>query len=288
MDLSIIVPCYNAAHTLPELIESIAKQKWEKEWEVLFVDNGSTDNTVDIINNYIKSYDNMYLILAQDKRGAGYARNIGVTKAKGTSVAFLDADDLPGEDWVARIGNSLFKYDFVASRWDIEKLNNEVIQKARKNQQVERIQDYTYPEFLPHSGGCGLGVKKHIFHKVNGFSEEFKLLEDTDFCFKVQLKGYNIQFVSDAIVHVRFRDSFISSCRQGYYYGMYNVLLYKKYKNNGMAKLTLKEGIHGWIKLIKQYKQIVATKSSRMKWFRQYFWRVGRIAGCVKYRVVAI
>lgn len=88
---SVIVPCYNAETYLRECVESILSQTLRKI-EVIFVDDGSTDCTLDILEEYQKKFDNIKL-MRQENQGSGIARNQGIKVAEGEYIAFMDADD---------------------------------------------------------------------------------------------------------------------------------------------------------------------------------------------------
>lgn len=92
MDLvSVIVPLYNAREYLAECIESIISQSYPA-WELLLVDSGSTDGSRELCEEYAGRYENVQ-VLYQENHGISAARNLGLEKACGTYVAFVDADD---------------------------------------------------------------------------------------------------------------------------------------------------------------------------------------------------
>lgn len=90
--ISVIIPCYNAADTIVRTLESVEEQTF-KDYEVVLIDDGSLDNTKNIVTNYIKEKDN-YVFLKQENKGVSTARNYGLNNAKGKYIAFLDADDV--------------------------------------------------------------------------------------------------------------------------------------------------------------------------------------------------
>lgn len=90
IDISVIIPVYNAAPLIRRCLDSVLAQKGEFTYEVLLVDDGSTDESVEIIN----SYENPDFKLFQQKNaGPAAARNVGIFNAQGKYIAFLDADD---------------------------------------------------------------------------------------------------------------------------------------------------------------------------------------------------
>lgn len=90
--VSIIIPCYNYAHTLSETLNSIKAQTLSR-WEAIIVNDGSSDNTREVIESFTLS-DARFIGLHQENKGVSAARNAGIQAAKGTYVMFLDADDL--------------------------------------------------------------------------------------------------------------------------------------------------------------------------------------------------
>jgi teichuronic acid biosynthesis glycosyltransferase TuaG len=91
--ISIITPSYNSAKFIGETIKSVRKQTYQ-DWEMLIVDDCSTDNSKDIIKEYSDNDARIKLIALEKNVGAAEARNIALRKAKGRYIAFLDSDDL--------------------------------------------------------------------------------------------------------------------------------------------------------------------------------------------------
>lgn len=91
--VSIVIPVYNSAKYIKEAVESIEKQTY-KRYEAIFVDDGSTDESREILKEYRKKNEKIKLILLKKHRGVAIARNIGIYKAKGRYLTFLDSDDL--------------------------------------------------------------------------------------------------------------------------------------------------------------------------------------------------
>jgi len=89
--ISIIIPVYNAAEYLRECIDSVVSQSYEN-LEIICIDDGSTDNSISIIEEYVKADDRVKLI-KQKNLGAAYARNAGVQIASGEYISYIDADD---------------------------------------------------------------------------------------------------------------------------------------------------------------------------------------------------
>ena len=91
--VSIVVPVYNAARFMDDTIQTVLNQTYQN-WELLLVDDCSSDDSVQIIKMYQKRDERIKLFKLSENSGAAIARNTGIDKAKGRYLAFLDADDL--------------------------------------------------------------------------------------------------------------------------------------------------------------------------------------------------
>ncbi|WP_060678179.1 glycosyltransferase family 2 protein [Virgibacillus halodenitrificans] len=91
--VSVITPAYNAERFIRQTIESVLAQTYSN-WEMIIVDDCSTDKTVEYINHYIKTDSRIKLFIQEKNRGSAIARNTAMNNAKGQYLAFLDSDDL--------------------------------------------------------------------------------------------------------------------------------------------------------------------------------------------------
>ena len=90
--VSIITPCYNGEKYIAETIDSVLKQTYTK-WEMIIIDDGSTDNSLEVIGKYIEK-DSRIQLIRQANSGSAVARNNGIRRCSGQYIALLDADDL--------------------------------------------------------------------------------------------------------------------------------------------------------------------------------------------------
>jgi teichuronic acid biosynthesis glycosyltransferase TuaG len=91
--ISIITPSYNSAAFIAETIESVIAQRF-KNWEMIVVDDKSTDNTCEVVERFIANGANINLVKLAANGGVAEARNVGLSLAKGKYIAFLDSDDI--------------------------------------------------------------------------------------------------------------------------------------------------------------------------------------------------
>jgi glycosyltransferase involved in cell wall biosynthesis len=286
MKLSVVIPCYNAAGTVAETLDAFVSEQWTEPWEVVVADNGCTDQSVNIVTQYIGRVPGLRVIDASARRGQPAALNIGVEAASGASVVFCDADDVIGPGWVAAMGEALRTHEFVASRVETRTLNPSAWSSALYDHpQRNGLQKLWYPPYLPHAGSGTLGIRKQAHQLVCGFDERMPYVFDTDYCVRVQLRGVELHFVDDATMHIRFRGSLAAMCRQSRLWAEYNVMLYSRHRPPEHRELwRWKEYGRRWRNLILSV-PVRGTATERAAWLWGVAWQIGLLKGSLKHRV---
>lgn len=120
LDISIVIPVYNKEKFISECLDSAISQKFPKDrYEILCINDGSTDNSVSIIQQYIKKYSNI-TVINKKNGGVSSARNVGIKNAKGRYILFIDADDSISENTIKDI---VAFFDSVTKEVDIVTYN---------------------------------------------------------------------------------------------------------------------------------------------------------------------
>lgn len=286
--LSVILPCLNESEYIATQLESLAKQNWNEPWEVIVSDNGSTDETLTIVEQYRSRLPNLKVVDASARRGVSFARNMGIRAAHGELLAFCDADDEVAPDWVAAIAAAISKYGLVASRLDAEKLSDPAALRAKGNRrQRDGLIKYSYVDYLSHADACGLGVRRSIHEEIGGFDETMLYCEDCDYCWRAQLSGTALHFAPEALVYKRHQSGSVNRLRQARNWGEYNVLLNKKFRPLGMPKVSFKVCAKIWWRLLKRLRYI-RSPIERERWLWDLGYRLGHLKGSLKYRIIAL
>ena len=118
MKISIIVPVYNAEKYIGTCIDSILKQTYQN-FELLLINDGSSDNSLEVLNQYSKK-DKRIRVIDQKNIGVAKTRNKGIQLARGEYIAFIDNDDYIDEDYLEQFMNVCNNQDIVIG--DIEEL----------------------------------------------------------------------------------------------------------------------------------------------------------------------
>lgn len=107
--LTIIIPAYNVEKYLEECLDSLVNQT-EQDHFVVIVDDGSTDNTPELCDDYVKMYPELFYCIHQENKGLGAARNIGMNYVKTPYFTFLDSDDWWDLDYIKKIKKTLKQF----------------------------------------------------------------------------------------------------------------------------------------------------------------------------------
>ncbi len=201
--ISVIIPTFNYAEFIPDAIESVLSQTFE-DLEIIVVDDGSTDNTKDVLNKYSDKIKYYY----QDNKGPASARNLGIKNASGSYICFLDSDDIfiPNKLQV-----QIDTFNSISNQNTALLYSNFTSVNKKLNLS---IQHYQCPRFKSHKHALGylikhnfintstVMIKKDCLYNVGLFDEELKYLEDYDLWLKL---GYKYEFfhITKSLVKTR-------------------------------------------------------------------------------------
>jgi GT2 family glycosyltransferase len=280
--LSVIVRCYNDAGVIDEQLDALSRQVTDHNWEVVAVDNGSSDGSLDIIGRYADRLPALRVVQVPFPHRESVAGNAGVNAAGGLNVAFADADDIVAADWVQHIGSALMTAPVVASSHDYEQLN--ASRTEFRDTQRTSLQRAWYPPYYQHAGACGLGLRKDLFEQVGGFDPELPAASDTDLCFKLQRIGQELAFEPHAVVHVRMKKTPRGAFRQARRWAVVNSLMYRRYKLPGQGL------VQPWRAYARQCRRVVRSAmrdllaGRRLQALWQLGWYGGLLEGSLRFR----
>jgi glycosyltransferase involved in cell wall biosynthesis len=239
-EVSVIVPFRHSADHLASQLEALAAQEFEGSWEVVAVDNASTDGSRRIAERFRRRLS-LVVVDAFERSGAGYARNVGAAHASGDKLLFVDADDEVAPGYLAAMAAGLDRHEFVTSAFDHCSLNPEWVRSAYGP--VWRDPADPLPSqwgVLPFAGGS-IGITRRAFDKAGGFPEDLPRMQDIAFSWEVQFAGAVLGYVSDAVYRVRYRNTLTGLFRQGLAGGSTAPLLYRRYRAAGMPRRSVPE-----------------------------------------------
>ncbi|MSU54325.1 MAG: glycosyltransferase [Candidatus Staskawiczbacteria bacterium] len=192
--VSVIIPTYNRAKYITKALDSVLFQSYQ-DFEIIIVDDGSTDNTKEILQSYLK--DPRVFYIYQENQKVSRARNNGIAQSRGEYIALLDSDDY----WLD--GKKLEKQvDFFEKHPDYLLTSGGIIRVAESGKEISKILNPKQDEVIRQSMlfSClftpsGAMFKKSIFEKIGGFNQTSDLSEDWEFFLEIGKYGkfYNFQ-----------------------------------------------------------------------------------------------
>ena len=202
---SVVIPLYNKSAYILKAIDSVLNQSFN-EFEIVLVDDGSTDDGREKINNYKKKLNLKINIIEQPNLGVSAARNNGVKVALFDYIAFLDADDWWHPDFLltmkALIQNCPDAGIYGSQYYWVKNGGKRISQNGYidgYNGYINYFKAYLYAWYMPLTS-ISTVLKKSVFNELNGFNPNLKFGEDFDLWVRIALK-YKIAFVNNALAY---------------------------------------------------------------------------------------
>jgi glycosyltransferase involved in cell wall biosynthesis len=279
--VSVIIPVCNEEEHLAGQLEALSAQTYAGEWELLIVDNGSTDMSVAIANSYATRLP-LRVVDASARRGINHARNASVAAAKGDFVAFCDGDDVVSPGWLAALIDAAAAADIVTGPLEFLSLNDDLVRSWRPNELLEEVS--VEHDFLPSvsGGNCGMPVK--VAREI-GWNGDFRFGScDVEFSWRAQLAGFTIGFAPGAVIHLRYRMNVRGLAKQYFAYGKSGALLYRRFRAHGMA-WNGEEAKDRWGWVIRNSGNLFGPVEQQGNWVRLAAFSAGRAWGSMRWRV---
>lgn len=214
--ISVVIPVFNSEKYITECLDSVLSQSY-KNLEIIIVDDGSTDKTVELINGYKSDLIKVY---SQKNSGQAIARNVGVEKATGEWIAFIDSDDKWFKDKIEMQLEYCEKY--VWSHSDYYFIGDIHKPQTRSSYFVSNQSGYAFDKLVIENtiATSSVIIKKSIFQEFGGFNTAYRALQDWDLWLKVS-KEYEIGYLDKPLAEYRVHSSSVSrSTRKTFPYHM--------------------------------------------------------------------
>lgn len=238
--LSLVVPVYNRPQEVDELLVSLLQQKDGVDYEVILVEDGSTETCK-------KQYDHYKLLLPvqyffKPNSGPGLSRNFGAEKAKGQYIIFLDSDVILPEGYLSAVAR------FLKNNPDVDAFGGP--DRAHKSfTTIQKAINYSMTSFFTTGGIRGgkkrigafhprsfnMGISQKVFQVTKGFSE-MRFGEDIDMTLRILEAGFKTALIEDAYVYHKRRSTFKQ--------------FFKQIFNSGIARINLSLRHPGTLKLV--------------------------------------
>jgi len=207
--VSIVVPVHNEEETLEECLTSLINQTY-KNTEIIIVDDGSTDRSPNIINNYRKNNQQIKVITSKNNNTA-IVRSLGIEKSQGDIIFQTDADAWYAPDYIERCIVHLFKRDVAGVIGKIQVWDPKTwISKHRDVMYQYRWNNKTTIEKEIKEGKIAAWIiDREKYNEVGGYNSEFAREQDTDLAKRFLKKGYKIIYEPEALWKHKWEESFL-------------------------------------------------------------------------------
>ena len=236
--VTVVIPNFNRDYCLGRAIESVVNQTY-RDWELFVVDNNSTDKSLNVISNF--KDPRISVVLTKNKGIIAHSRNIGIQKARGEYIAFLDSDDW----WVVTKLQETMAYLDAGSDLvyhDLYKVSNFPVNESEKS--IVRTRPLTKPVFVDLlSNGNAINnssvvARTSLMRKINGFSENRELVGSEDFDGWIRIAKLTDKFdrLDSVLGYYWHGGGNLTSSRTSLTNNLFLSQLYKKEINNIFGK----------------------------------------------------
>lgn len=240
--ISVVVCSCNGERTIRDCFEGLQRLIYPN-FEVIVVDDGSSDSTAAIANEY------GFRVISTENRGLSSARNTGLEAATGEIVAYTDDDARPDPHWLMYLASAFMSTTHAGVGGpNIAPSGDGSIAECVANAPGGPTHVLLSDREAEHIPGCNMAFRKSCLKEIGGFDPQFRVAgDDVDVCWRLQERGWTLGFSPAAIVWHHRRNSVRTYWRQQLNYGKAEALLERKWpeKYNAFGHLTWKGRLYG-------------------------------------------
>jgi len=224
---SVIVPAYNAQHTIEDCLRALDEQSVPREtFEVIVVDDGSADATADVAARY------PVRVFTQQHAGPATARNLGARVAQGRYLLFTDADCIPTPDWIEQIVRPLEADEHVAGvKGTYRTCQTSLIARFAQVEFEEKYARLRQVKDIDFIDTGSAAFRRDAFWEVGGFDSHFRAAsnEDTQLSFSLVASGWRLAFADAATVYHKHSESLTRYVLRKWRHGFWRVQVYRRH-----------------------------------------------------------
>lgn len=203
--ISIVIPSYNGQKFIKEAIDSVISQSY-KNWELILVDDGSKDQTAEIMKKYCNQYTNIFFCQHIKNLGVSSALNTGFKKAKGCYHSWISDDNIFKNDALEIMVKEIMSSDNI----DIVYTNHDIIDEKGLFINTNKAGEARKIVFRYVIGPCFL-YKSSCYVKTKGYNTDYRMCEDYDFFLRLYYLGCNFKHIDKSLFLFRRHQSAMSN-----------------------------------------------------------------------------
>ncbi len=223
MIASVIIPAYNASATIDQTLRALGAQDFKQPFEVIVVNDGSTDQTARIIAKHPH-----VTLINQKNAGPACARNTGASHAKGEFLCFTDSDCIPHPDWISLLINGFRDESVAAVCGSYGIANNNSLLARGIHAEIIYRHSHLVPDFPKVFGSYNFCIRKSVFDHLGGFDTKYRNAsgEDNDLSYRVNRLDKKIYFERKALVDHYHTTQVVKYLKEQFRHGFWRTAMY--------------------------------------------------------------
>ncbi len=279
--VSVCIPSLNTRPTIGEQLDALAAQAYDGDWEVVVLDNGSTDGSDAYALEWRSRLPELRVVRVP-QRGISNVRNAARAATRGDLLAFCDADDVVVPGWVAALARAAETYDVVGGRLDDRALNPPQVVRWRGAIPQDALM--VPLGFRPFAPGGNCAIWADVVDALGGWDTGYVAgSDDVDFSWRATDFGYTVGFAADAAIAYRYRPDATGLYRQFFRYGRTEARLQRRFpapRHSGGDLLGV------WRRLLRRAPALRRCDDDRVVLLREYAYHAGRLWGSLRERTL--
>jgi glycosyltransferase involved in cell wall biosynthesis len=284
--VSVVLCTHNGARTLSEQFSALERQTYAGEWELVLVDDCSTDGSAEIAEAWAHRLP-IRMVECSHEGGPGglaRARNAGASAARGDLLLFCDDDDVADLGWIEAFVAAAPEAAVLGGQNEEESLNDPRVRGWRFPWTPGRLPVAFGKVSVPSGGNSA--IWSDVFTEAGGFDPEFSFTgEEVEFYWRVQLAGHSVRYVPDAVMHIRHRAGMKALARQSYRYGVGSAAVFHRFRHLGLDGTSIMDTLGVFVRIARGVPKAILSRRRRGAWVRMVSFACGQAVGSVRLRV---
>jgi cellulose synthase/poly-beta-1,6-N-acetylglucosamine synthase-like glycosyltransferase len=248
--VSVVIPTYNRSENLSRCLDSLFNQTYPKDrYEVIIINDGSKDNTEEVLREYEEKAPCMFIWDTQENQGIAIATNSGISRSKGDFICFTGDDCIPETNWIEQLVNG-FNNDTIGAVGGkvLSYQTNSPVQQFIVDAKMLDQESFIKRNTLITGNAA---YRKQVLVDIKGFDSFLIACVDLDISIKTQILGYKLKYIPDTIVYHDHPATVKRLFFQQYRNGKGFVQLHRKYaRKYNLPIVTCVYGFQILIKLL--------------------------------------